>query len=93
MRLLSLSSKSVFATGFACANLAVIIVAAKLLNSGIMTMIIKFFSIPGIFCYFLFFLTKLLTSGILFSTSVNAEFVAKTPILGILFSISVVLAL
>ena len=37
--------------------------------------------------------TKLLTSGILFSTAVNAELVAKPLILGVLFSISVSLAL
>ena len=39
------------------------------------------------------FLTKLLTSGILFSTSVNAELVAKALTLGILPFISVILAL
>ena len=39
------------------------------------------------------FLTKLLTSGILFSTAVNAELVAKPVILGILPSTSVILAL
>ena len=39
------------------------------------------------------FLTKLLTSGILFSTAVNVELVAKSVILGILLSISVTLAL
>ena len=38
------------------------------------------------------FFSKLLTSGILFSTVVNAEFVAKPVILGILFFISVILA-
>ena len=36
------------------------------------------------------FLTKLLTSGILFSTAVNAELVAKPLILGILLSISLI---
>ena len=40
-----------------------------------------------------FFLTKLLTLGILFLTAVNAALVAKPPILGILLSISVILAL
>ena len=38
------------------------------------------------------FFAKLLTSGILFSTAVNAESVARPVILGILPSISVVLA-
>ena len=39
------------------------------------------------------FLNKLLTPGILFSTAVNAAVVAKPLILGILLSISVILAL
>ena len=38
------------------------------------------------------FFTKLLTSGILFSTAVNAELVARPVILGIFPSISVILA-
>ena len=38
------------------------------------------------------FLTRLLTSGILFSTAANAELVARPVILGILLSISVILA-
>ena len=54
-----------------------------------MIMIINFiFNISnfyGIVC----FLTRLLTSGILFSTVVNAVFVAKLLISGILFSNSV----
>ena len=37
-------------------------------------------------------MTKLLTSGILFSTGVNAELVFKLVILGIFFSISLILA-
>ena len=41
----------------------------------------------------LLFLTKLLTFGILFSTAVNAELVAKPLILGIVPSISVILEL
>ena len=44
-------------------------------------------------CIVICFFTKLLTSGILFSTAVNAELVAKPVILGILPSISVTLAL
>ena len=39
------------------------------------------------------FLTKLLTFAVLFSTAVNAEVVAKPLILGVLPSISVILAL
>ena len=38
------------------------------------------------------FFTRLLTLEILFSTAINAELVAKPVILGILFSISVILA-
>ena len=41
----------------------------------------------------MFSLSKLLTLGISFLTSVNAEFVAKPLILGILVSNSVILAL
>ena len=38
-------------------------------------------------------MTKLVISGILFSTVINAEVVAKPLILGILLSVSVILAL
>ena len=44
-------------------------------------------------CIVICFFTKLLTSGILFSTAVHPELVAKPVILGILPSISVTLAL
>ena len=47
----------------------------------------------NIFASSLFFLTRLLTSGILFSTAVNAAVVAKPVIRGILFYISVILEL
>ena len=46
-----------------------------------------------IFAWYSVFLTKLPTSGIIFSTSVNAEVVVKPLILGILFSFSLILAL
>ena len=42
------------------------------------------------FCVIVCFSTKPLTFGVLFSTAVNAELVAKPLILGILFSISVI---
>ena len=42
------------------------------------------------FCVMVSFLTKLLTSGILFLTAVNAEVVAKHLMLVILFSKSLV---
>ena len=45
------------------------------------------------FCVIVCFFTKPLTLGILFSTAVNAELVAKPLILGILPSISVILEL
>ena len=45
------------------------------------------------FCVIVCFLTKPLTFGISFSTAVNPELVAKPLMLGILFSISVILAL
>ena len=57
-----------------------------------MIMIVRFFSIWLIFVSW-FFLTKLPTSGIFFSTAVNAEIVAKPLITGILLSVSVILAL
>ena len=44
-------------------------------------------------CSSQFFLTKLLTLGILFSTAVKAVVVAKLVILGILFLTSFILAL
>ena len=42
--------------------------------------------------YSVFFFTNLLTSGILFSTSVNGEVVTKPVILGTLLSIWLILA-
>ena len=57
-----------------------------------MIMISKFFFKLTNFCAIIFFLTKVLTSGILFSTAVKAAFVAKPLILGIFPSIAVILA-
>ena len=51
-----------------------------------------FFPISLIFTKSIF-LTKLLRSGILFSTAVNAEIVTRPLILGVLLSISLILAL
>ena len=96
MRIFNWSSKSVFATKFACANLALKTLSAKLLNSNIfiMIMISKFLFNLRKFCVITCFLTKLLILGILFSTAVNAAlFVAKPLILGIVLSISVMSAL
>ena len=58
-----------------------------------MIMIIKFIFKFCNFSVIVCFLTKLLTLGILFSTVVNAVFVAKLLISGILPSISVILVL
>ena len=59
-----------------------------------MIMISNFLFNVSYFCIIIFFfLTKLLRLGILFSTAVNAALVAKPLILGILLSMSVVLAL
>ena len=58
-----------------------------------MIMIIKFIFNFCNFSVIIVFLTKLLTLGILFSTVVNAVFVAKLLISGMLASISVILVL
>ena len=58
-----------------------------------MIMISKFLFNVGNFCVIVCFLTKPLTSGILFSTVVNAVLVAKLPTSGILPSILVTLVL
>ena len=94
---MSLLSKSVFAIKFACANLAAKISAVNLLNSGVVIYLswlwsMTFFPISLIFTKSIF-LTKLLRSGILFSTAVNAEIVTRPLILGVLLSISLILAL
>ena len=98
LRLFSLSWKFVFLIKFACANLAVKNLAAKLLNSEVVIYLswsssVSFFFNFSNFCAIICFLTKLLTLSISSSAAVNAEFVAKPVILGILFSISVILAL
>ena len=87
----SLALKSVFVIEFACVSLAVRTLAAKVLNSGVVIYLpwlwsFRCFSISLIFVSWLVFLTKLLTSGILFSTAVSADFVPKTLRSGILFS-------
>ena len=58
-----------------------------------MIMIIKFIFDFGNFSVIICFLTKLVTSGILFSTVVNEVFVAKLLISGVLLSILVILVL
>ena len=97
LRLDSFASKFVFVTKFACANLALETSAPEVLSSGVVIYwswfwSVSFFSISVIFVLSVF-LTKLLILGILFSTVVNAAFVAKPLILDILPSLSVILAL
>ena len=58
-----------------------------------MVMVSKFLSSFSNFCVMVCFLTKLLASAILFSTVVNAVFVAKPLTSGILPSISAILIL
>ena len=55
----------------------------------VIIIISKFFFNLSNFCGIIFFLTKLLTLGILFFTAVNAVFVAKLLTSGILFPNSV----
>ena len=94
MGLLNLLSKSVFVTKFACANVAAKTSAESLLSSGVEIYLPWLWVIFVLYnLFFFFFLTKRLIFGILFSTAVNAAFVAKPLILGILVSISVILAL
>ena len=94
LRLDNLASKSVFVIKFACASFALKALAAKVLNFGVeiyfsWSRSVSFFSSSLIFVSQFVFLTRLLTSGILFSTAVNAVLVAKPLTSGILFSNSV----
>ena len=80
----------VFFIKFACASLALKTLAAKVLNSGVVIYLlwlwlVSFFSSSLIFVSQFVFLTKLLTSGILFSTAVNADFVSNLLTSRILF--------
>ena len=59
----------------------------------IVTMIIKFIFNFCNFSDIICFLTRLLTSGILFSTVVNAVFVVKLLTSAVLLSISVILVM
>ena len=90
LRLGNLVSKSVFVIKLACANLALKTSEANLLNSEVSIYLswlwlLSLFSISVILVIWSVFLTKLLTLGILSSTIVNAVFVAKLLISGILF--------
>ena len=90
-RLDNLAWKSIFITKFVLDNLALKTSAAKVLNSKVVIYLSSFWLL-SLFSISVF-LTRLLTLGILFSTVVNAVFVAKLLISGILPSISVILVL
>ena len=83
------ASKSVFVTKFASADLAAKFSPVNLLNSGVVIYLsslwsVIFFSISLTFFVIVSFFTRILTLGILFSTAVNTDVVAKPPlILGI----------
>ena len=96
LRLISLVLKSVFVTKFPWANPAAKLFTIKLLNYELVIYLswsqsVTFFSNFTYFCVIICFLTKLLTSGILFSTAVNLDLAPKPLILGILPSFSVLL--
>ena len=98
VRFFSLSSKFVFVTKFACANLSGNFSAVNLLNSGVVMYwswlrSLIFFSILLIFALKLIFLTKLLTLDTLFSTAEWSVVVAKLLIFGSFPSTSFILAL
>ena len=76
---------------FACANLALKTLAAKVLNSGVVIYLawlwsVNLFSSSLVFVLKSVFSTKLPILHILFSTAVNAVFVVKLLASGILFS-------
>ena len=82
LRLDNLASKSVFVIKLACANLALKTSAANLLNSWVSIYLswlwlLSLFSISVTLVLWSVFLTRWLISGVLFSTVVNAVFVAK----------------
>ena len=84
------SSSKFTLTKSACANLASKFSFVNLLYSGVVIYLsclwsVIFFSISLTFVSYSVFLTKLLALGILFSTAVNTEVVAKLLILGISF--------
>ena len=88
LRLNNLASKSVFVIKLTCSSLALKTSEAKVLNSGVVMYLswlwpVRFFSSSLIFVSWSVLLTKLLTLGILFSTAVNAVFVAKLLTSGI----------
>ena len=97
LRLDNLASKSVFVIRLASANLALKTSAAKVLNFGVVIYLswlwlLSLFLISENLVSQSIFLTKLLTSSILFLTVDNEAFLAKLLTSGILPSTSVNLA-
>ena len=79
----NLASKPVFVTRLVTSDAVNAELVARPLMLGILPSTSVILELKSVF------LTKLLTSGILFSTAVNADFVAKPLISGILFSTAV----
>ena len=96
LRLDSLAAKSVLVFKFACTSLPLKTLAAELLKSGVaiylswLWSVIFFFNLSNFCVIICFYFTKLLTLAILFSTAVNAVFVAKLLTCQILFFNSVI---
>ena len=93
-RLDSLALKFVFVIKFACVNLALKSLTAKVLKSGVVIYLpwvwsLILFPSSLIFVPWSVFLTKLLALDILFLTAVNADFVVKPLTSVILLSNSV----
>ena len=89
---------AIFVTKSACDNLALKTSTAKVSDSGVVIYLsqlrlLSLFSISATLLLLSVSLTRLLTLGILFSTVVNAVFVAKLLTSGFLPSISAILAL
>ena len=87
-----------FVIKFSCTNLEEKTSTVNLSNSGVVMYLPWLWSVAFILILLILvpqsiFLTKVLTSGILFSTVDNSESVAKTLILDILLSFSVILEL
>ena len=98
LRIIGFAWKFVFGIKFACASLAARTSAVNLFNSGVEMYLswlwtATFYSVSLNLDIQSVLLTKILTSCISFSTAVNAEVVVKPTILGILLSISLILAL
>ena len=95
LRFDSLVRKSIFVIKFACANLVLKTLVAKVLNFEVSISLswlwlFSLFSILVILVSWSVFLNKLIMSGLLFETVVNAAFVAKLLVIRILFLLLVI---